>query len=129
MSNRWPYLISILAALALSLGCAEKGAEEPAAEAAAAPPAMAEADQSPAPSGEDLYVEHCASCHDQPRYKAPSRFFISMTGPANVLASMVDGTMVEQASEIDMAGRKAIAEYVLSLSAIVNELTTRPDDD
>jgi polyvinyl alcohol dehydrogenase (cytochrome) len=116
MSNRWPYLISILAALALSLGCAEKGAEEPAAEAAAAPPAMAEADQSPAPSGEDLYVEHCASCHDQPRYKAPSRFFISMTGPANVLASMVDGTMVEQASEIDMAGRKAIAEYVTGVS-------------
>ena len=110
MIVRSHHLLLPLLAMALSLGCADRSAEPP------APAATPLAEQAPAPSGEALYMEHCASCHDQPRYKAPSRFFISMTGPANVLASMVDGTMVEQASGIDADGLRAIAEFVTGTS-------------
>ena len=112
MTIRRPYLTAATLIAALSLGCAEKSAEESPAPEAEATSAMEETAQSAAPAGEALYMEHCSSCHDQTKYKAPSRFFISMTGPQNVLASMVDGTMVEQASAIDMEGRKAIAEFV-----------------
>jgi polyvinyl alcohol dehydrogenase (cytochrome) len=116
MTIRWPYLTVVLLIAALSIGCSEKSAEEaPAPETGEASTADAP-DRTAAPSGEALYMEHCASCHDQTRYKAPSRFFISMTGPQSVLASMVDGTMVEQASAIDMEGRKAIAEFVAGAS-------------
>jgi polyvinyl alcohol dehydrogenase (cytochrome) len=116
MNMRLSYLVTSLLAATLSIGCAEKDAEEPATEVAAAPATTAAGEPVPAPSGEALYLEHCASCHDKPRYKAPSRLFISMTGPASVLASMVDGTMVEQASAIDMEGRRAIAEFVTGVS-------------
>jgi len=132
MTIRSPYFLSSLLALTLSVGCAEKSAEPPAPEESAAPAAPPVALETPAQSGEALYMEHCAHCHDQPRYKAPSRFFISMTGPANVLASMVDGTMVEQASAIDMDGRKAIAEFVTGASLdSVAEMPLPPacDDD
>jgi polyvinyl alcohol dehydrogenase (cytochrome) len=62
--------------------------------------------------GEADYVEFCSSCHDTPMYKAPSRFFISMTGPENILASMNEGVMAEQALKIDKDGRRAVAEYI-----------------
>ena len=116
MTIRSRFFLPSLFAVALSIGCAEKSAETPAPAESAAPTTTPMAQQAPGQSGEALYQEHCASCHDKPRYKAPSRFFISMTGPANVLASMVEGTMVEQASAIDMDGRKAIAEFVTGTS-------------
>ena len=68
MIVRSHHLLLPLLAMALSLGCADRSAEPP------APAATPLAEQAPAPSGEALYMEHCASCHDQPRYKAPSRF-------------------------------------------------------
>jgi polyvinyl alcohol dehydrogenase (cytochrome) len=116
MHNRWPYLASSLLAVTLTFGCTEQSAEQPAAAESAAPATVAAEHPAALQSGEALYMAHCASCHDQPRYKAPSRFFISMSGPHNVLASMVDGTMVEQAASIDMAGREAVAEFVAGVS-------------
>jgi cytochrome c5 len=38
--------------------------------------------------GEALYRADCASCHDKPFYKAPSRMFISALGPQNHLNVM-----------------------------------------
>jgi polyvinyl alcohol dehydrogenase (cytochrome) len=78
---------------------------------AEATPAVPPAGEAPAP-GEALYLAHCSQCHDQATYKAPSRLFISMLGPANVLNALNGGLMSEQAALIDAAGRVAIAEYV-----------------
>ncbi len=62
--------------------------------------------------GEAMYLTHCAACHDQPVYKAPSRMFISMSGARNVLASMNGGSMTEQAAMLDATSREAIAEFL-----------------
>jgi polyvinyl alcohol dehydrogenase (cytochrome) len=62
--------------------------------------------------GEALYLAHCAACHDQVHYKAPSRLFISMLGPANLLHAMNDGLMAEQAAAVAPQDRKAIAEFL-----------------
>lgn len=62
--------------------------------------------------GEAAYLEFCSDCHDQAVYKAPSRLFIGMLGARNVLAAMNDGPMSEQASKLDEADRKAIAEFL-----------------
>lgn len=78
---------------------------------AAAP--VAAADSEPAPhAGEALYQTNCAGCHDQPFYKAPSRMFIGALGPKNVLRVLNEGSMAQQAVNIDPAGRVAIAEYL-----------------
>jgi polyvinyl alcohol dehydrogenase (cytochrome) len=71
------------------------------------------ADEPPAPSpGEVLYGENCAQCHDQAVYKAPSRTFLAMMGPVNVLRAMNDGLMQEQAATLDEQARIAVAEYL-----------------
>ena len=64
------------------------------------------------PSGESLYQSNCAACHDAAMYKAPSRLFVSLMGPVNILNAMNGGLMTEQASAIDTRGRIAIAEYI-----------------
>ncbi len=99
-------------ALVLVFSACERAEQPPAVEAEAelaVEPATAV--EAPHP-GEAAYLEKCASCHDQPMYKAPSRLFIGMTGPENILASMNGGLMAEQALNIDEDGRRAIAEYV-----------------
>jgi polyvinyl alcohol dehydrogenase (cytochrome) len=62
--------------------------------------------------GEALYAANCASCHDEAMYKAPSRLFVGMIGPENILNALNDGIMADQASDIDADGRRAIAEYL-----------------
>jgi polyvinyl alcohol dehydrogenase (cytochrome) len=62
--------------------------------------------------GEALYTENCASCHDQPFYKAPSRLFLSALGPKNILAVLNNGAMREQASALSSGDRLAVAEYL-----------------
>jgi polyvinyl alcohol dehydrogenase (cytochrome) len=66
--------------------------------------------------GEAPYLENCASCHDQVTYKAPSRFFLMMIGPKNVLAAMSGGVMSEQAAALDDDSRLAVAEYITGQS-------------
>ncbi len=62
--------------------------------------------------GAALYEAHCAMCHDQPFYKAPSRLFIRTLGPRNILRVLDEGSMMAQSAGIDAAGRAAIAEYL-----------------
>ena len=66
--------------------------------------------------GEAPYMEHCASCHDKGVYKTPSRMFLGMIGPENILKSLNDGTMTEYATDIEPEQRRAIAEYVAGRS-------------
>ena len=66
--------------------------------------------------GEAPYMEYCAYCHDEGIYKTPSRMFLGMIGPENILNSMNGGTMEEYAVEIEPEQRQAIAEYVAGRS-------------
>jgi len=133
MKTNWPLIPkAALGALLVALfttACspgASSGTSAPAAEdKAAAATAASETGNSvaeatlaapspgaaPAP-GEALYLAHCAQCHDQVLYKAPSRLFIGMLGPANILNALNGGLMSEQAAAIDADGRVAIAEYL-----------------
>ena len=67
-------------------------------------------------SGERAYLENCAKCHDRAVYKAPSRLFLGMLGPANILQAMNGGVMSEQAVDIDPAVRQEIAEFLTGVS-------------
>ncbi|HSM69323.1 MAG TPA: PQQ-binding-like beta-propeller repeat protein, partial [Xanthomonadales bacterium] len=101
----------------LLLVCACDKAQQPAPgdsaqQADSTGPAVAEA----AHPGEAAYLEHCAGCHDQAMYKAPSRVFLAMMGPRNVLASLQDGLMSQQAAALDSGTREAIAEYLTGQS-------------
>ena len=69
-------------------------------------------DEKKPPPGEALYRAHCASCHDQPFYKAPSRMFIGALGPRNILRVLTEGSMVDQAASLLPADRVAVAEYL-----------------
>ena len=62
--------------------------------------------------GEAPYLENCATCHDQAVYKAPSRTFIALMGPRNVLNAMNGGLMAQQAANLDAETRRDIAEYL-----------------
>ena len=61
--------------------------------------------------GEAPYMQYCASCHDKGVYKTPSRMFLGMIGPENVLNAMNGGTMEEYSTKIEPEQRRAIAEY------------------
>lgn len=86
----------LLAALLLTLpglSCSRSDNGEPPAPAPESPVGAATvgvAHEQPHP-GEALYLDHCASCHGQVTYKAPSWLFISMLGPVNILESMNGG--------------------------------------
>ncbi len=123
--------VLLLAALLVSLlstACSRTDSEENAAaeasatntgDATAAAPENAVAEtvaqpgpgEAPAP-GESLYLAHCSQCHDQVMYKAPSRLFIGMLGPVNILNALNGGLMSEQAAKVDADGRVAIAEFL-----------------
>jgi len=108
MKTYWLLFITVLFAAVLTVSCSRSADEEGGAQ----PKTVEEVVQEQAPPGEAAYHAHCASCHDQVVYKAPSRLFIGMTGPKNILKAMDGGIMSEQAANISEADRRAIAEYL-----------------
>ena len=100
-------LVLLLPLLVLA-GCSDESAplgQPP----AGSEPSMVQAEPHP---GEAAYYQNCASCHEQAVYKAPSRRFLAMLGPRNVLQAMEQGVMQEQAEMLDYDQRRAVAEYV-----------------
>lgn len=63
-------------------------------------------------TGEQAYAANCAGCHDQAVYKAPSRLFLGMLGPENILHALNEGVMQEQAAALPESTRREIAEYL-----------------
>ena len=63
-------------------------------------------------SGEDLYNERCANCHDGPVARAPHRIVFPLLGSEHVLASMNDGIMQAQAAGLTELQRTTLAEYL-----------------
>jgi polyvinyl alcohol dehydrogenase (cytochrome) len=76
--------------------------------------------------GEAPYMQYCASCHDGGVYKSPSRFFLSMIGPENILNSMTGGTMTQYATALEPEQLRAIAEYVTGRSLVEGEVPKAP---
>ena len=79
----WFGLVGMMLVLAACAQQEQQAVVEPAVESDEGVVAAAE----PHP-GEAPYMENCASCHDQVVYKAPSRVFLGMMGPRNVLAAL-----------------------------------------
>jgi polyvinyl alcohol dehydrogenase (cytochrome) len=62
---------------------------------------------------EDLYQQHCAACHANPGgTRAPALTVMRQMSPENILNSLENGLMKQQASGLAVAQRKAIAEWV-----------------
>ena len=119
MKNNGFLIIAVLFAALLMAACSRNGSEDLSESTANTTNTAGGTESAPmnqAHPGESLYLSHCASCHDQAMYKAPSRLFVSMIGPENILNSMNGGLMAEQASNIDDEGRRAIAEYLTGQS-------------
>ncbi len=100
------FIRRILAALLLSALLIQQATGEPAATESLAVP------QPAANTAASLYQNHCAACHDQPFYKAPSRTILSALGPDRILKSMNEGVMKTQAAAIEPADRGMVAEFI-----------------
>ena len=98
----------------LAAGCEREPAQPP-VEVADAAPSTEVAVEAPHP-GEAVYLEKCGSCHDGLVYKAPHRMFLGMMAPDALLASMVDGTMVEQSKAMTEQQKRDVAEFIAGRS-------------
>jgi polyvinyl alcohol dehydrogenase (cytochrome) len=81
--------------------------------------------QDTAPTGAELYQQHCASCHDAGAARAPSREAFRAMSPTRVLAAMESGLMISMATGRSAAERRAIAEFVTGTS-FADALSTTP---
>jgi polyvinyl alcohol dehydrogenase (cytochrome) len=66
-----------------------------------------------APSGEELFAQHCAACHLNPvEDDIPTRTAMGALAPNAIVDSLTDGTMRLQGQALTPAQRVAIAELV-----------------
>src|SRR5215467_11405165 len=65
-----------------------------------------------AQDGATLYQSSCARCHDVHAERVPSRETLRTMSPEQVLAAMESGAMVQMASRLSAAERRAIAEFI-----------------
>jgi polyvinyl alcohol dehydrogenase (cytochrome) len=65
-----------------------------------------------AQEGATLYKNSCARCHDAHAERVPSRETLGLMSPERVLAAMESGAMVQMASRLSAAERRAIAEFI-----------------
>jgi len=67
-------------------------------------------------TGERVYGEHCAQCHEGGVAKAPHKMFLEMMAPDAIHASLVSGIMQAQAAALSDDERVAVAEYLAKTS-------------
>ena len=58
------------------------------------------------------YTNNCASCHDQPTDRTPSKDALKERTADAILAAITSGSMSVQASQIGPAEKRALAEYL-----------------
>lgn len=63
-------------------------------------------------TGESMYRQSCAACHDGGVERAPQRQALKAMSPERVLDAMETGPMLYMAARWPAAGRRAIAEFV-----------------
>ncbi|MEJ0045517.1 MAG: PQQ-binding-like beta-propeller repeat protein [Rhodospirillales bacterium] len=81
-----------------------------------APPSLSPVQQ----AGARIFQERCASCHDQPGNKAPSRAVLSQISVEDVAKALILGPMAAQAQGLTIQQVGAVATYV-------SHKATRPD--
>ncbi len=59
-----------------------------------------------------VYKDNCASCHDAPTGRTPSRDALKDRTPETILNAMTSGTMSMQAMQLSTAERRAVAEFL-----------------
>src|ERR1700676_2546923 len=64
------------------------------------------------PTGESMYKQSCAACHDGGVERAPRRDVLQAMSPERVLAAMETGEMIYMAARWPAARRRAIAEFI-----------------
>jgi len=112
MKTDWPIFATALIACAMAVSCSRTDESKPAGDVPEKNIAATVETGAPTHPGEAPWLAHCASCHDKVMYKAPSRFFLGMTGAQNILDAMNGGIMSVQAADISAKDRRAIAEFV-----------------
>ncbi|HMF94905.1 MAG TPA: PQQ-binding-like beta-propeller repeat protein [Vicinamibacterales bacterium] len=81
---------------------------------------------------EALYKASCASCHDQPQGRTPSKEALKDRTADAVLLSLTSGSMSMQGATLSIAERRALAEHLsgkplgASASAAAGLCTTKP---
>lgn len=63
-------------------------------------------------TGENLYEQKCALCHEGGAPKAPHRDMLMLLTPERIFSSMVDGVMKDQSAGLTDDQKMAIAEYI-----------------
>lgn len=63
-------------------------------------------------SGESLFQENCAMCHNGNVPKAPHQIVFRMSNPESILSTLQDGVMRNQAEHLTVGEKTAIAEYL-----------------
>ncbi len=79
---------------------------------ALAVPALAQA-----PTGEQIYRQHCAGCHNGAMPRMPGRDALKTLTPEHVETALSSFTMRRQGASLTPAERRAVAEYVTGRSA------------
>ncbi len=81
--------------------------------AAAAMPSAARTGANPdAAPGARLFRQHCAICHQGQAPGAPAKVFLQMMSPASILAAITTGMMSSEASSLDPAQKRQVADYL-----------------
>lgn len=78
-----------------------------------------------AQTGEQMYKESCAQCHDAGVGRAPQRATFRDMTPERVVAAMETGEMITMGQRWPAEGRRAIAEF-LTGKALGTSLSTEP---
>ncbi len=68
--------------------------------------------QGQAPSGEALYKQRCAACHDQPGSRIPPRAALEKLPALRILRAMTAGVMMTVAYPLRREEREAVASYL-----------------
>ncbi len=64
------------------------------------------------PTGEAIYRQHCAGCHNGSMPRMPSREALKTLTPEHVETALSSFSMRRQGSTLSLAERRAVAEYV-----------------
>lgn len=64
------------------------------------------------PSGSDVYVKACQSCHDVAGTRAPTRDVMKRMPASAILRSMENGVMLFQTTQLTREEKVAVAEYI-----------------
>ncbi|MBV8906706.1 MAG: PQQ-binding-like beta-propeller repeat protein [Acidobacteriia bacterium] len=65
-----------------------------------------------APSGEAVYKQHCAACHEQDNPRIPRRAVLEKMPVARILRTLDYGAMISVAYTLTHAEREAVASYL-----------------